>query len=842
VSAPLGWGAAWRIARRDLRFGLRGLRLLFLCLFLGITMLAGIGSLTSAITGEMALRGQRILGGDLEASIHHREATDAELGRIAEDGRLSRTIRMRAMARRADGARRQAGPETALSELKGVDAAYPLYGTVLLQSGAYKPLSPDEVVIDPGLADRLDVRVGDRLGYGQADFTIAGIIADEPDRLGEGFTLGPVALVSMEGLRRTGLIQPGSLYEARYRVQLPAGVNPEIRAEKLGEEFRSAGFSFKHRDRAAPGAERFFERMGQFLSLIGLAALVIAGIGVRNGVASYLAARRGSIATLKVLGARSGDIARIYGLQLGAIALAATVSGLVAGALLPPLLVQLAGDVLPVRPGFAIHPEPLAASVAYGLLTAFMFSLPPLAQARTEPAAALFRGIVEKAGGTTRRTRAGVVVAAMLLFAVAMLTAREPMLSAGVLGGISLMLLVLLLLGRLVVRLSARLPRSRRPLLRLALANLHRPGAPTTALVVALGLALTLFVSLAGIQTSLTSEMQRTVPQKAPDLFMLDIPADAEARFRSIVATDAPTAEINIVPALRGTITAYGGTRVEDLEELPDGAWFLRGERGVTYSRTLPEGSDLVEGDWWPADYDGPPLVSVDVEAARKLGVGIGDPLTVAVLGREIEARIASLRRVNWDTMGFNYIMVFSPNTLAAAPHSLAATITGAGQAQAGLTRTLLAAFPASSIISVGDVIIQAREILGQMSAAILVAASVAVLAGIAVLAGAIAAAREARIYDSVILKTLGATRLQILGSQMLEYGALALLLAIVALGIGTAAAYGIVVHLFEFGWAPDWGVMFGVLAGGALLTLGMGMAGSLPLLSIRPARALRQL
>nr|WP_218647475.1 FtsX-like permease family protein [Sphingobium lactosutens] len=823
-----------------MHLGFRGLRLLFLCLFLGVAALAAIGSLTAAITQELSDRGRVILGGDIEIGMTQREANVGNKDLFRQLGTLSETIRMRAMAQRIGQGRGDA-PPAVLTELKGVDDLYPLYGALTLRNGAYRPMDADHIVVGEALAERLEVRRGERLRYGEATFTISDIIAEEPDRLGEGFTLGPVAIVSMDGLRRTGLIQPGSLYSAKYRIRL----HPRFDAATVRNDLEKArardGWTFKDKDRAAPGANRFIERMGQFLSLIGLAALVIAGIGVSNGVASYLAGKRGGIATLKVLGATSTDIARIYRMQVGAVALLGIAAGLIVGAALPSLVVALAGDVLPVSPGFRLHPIPLLASAAYGLLIAFLFTFPPLARARTQPAAAIFRGAIESRSGLDRRSLAAMGGAGALLITLALGTAREPLFSAAVLGAVAAVLLLLLALGLLVSRLARRLPRPRRPLLRLALANLHRPGAQTAALIVALGLALTLFVTLAGIETSLNAEIRTVVPQKAPAQIVLDIPAPQQARFRQIVTRQAPEAQLNIVPVLRGTITAYGAQRVADLQQLPEGAWFLRGERGVTYSATLPEGSDLVAGKWWAKDYKGPPLVSLDAAAAKTLNIGVGDTLTISILGREIKARIASLRKVNWDTMGFNYVLVFTPATLEAAPHSVAATITMDPRHDSAMTRALLAAFPGVSVIAVGEVIDQVGAILTQMSRAILVAASVAILAGIAVLVGAIAAARQSRSYDSVILKTLGATRAQLLGGQALEYGLLAAILALVALALGSAAAWFVIVEVFDFSWTPDWPIVLATLAGGALLTLGIGLAGSIPLLSVRPARALRQ-
>jgi putative ABC transport system permease protein len=273
-----------------------------------------------------------------------------------------------------------------------------------------------------------------------------------------------------------------------------------------------------------------------------------------------------------------------------------------------------------------------------------------------------------------------------------------------------------------------------------------------------------------------------------------------------------------------------------------DAGPFLRGERGITYSEELPQGSSLVAGDWWPKGYRGPPLVSLDRQVAKRLDLGVGESITVSVLGREIEARIASLRQVNWETMGFNYIMVFSPNALQSAPHKLAATISMDAHKEAAMSRALLAAFPSATVINVAEVIGEVRGMLDQMAIAISLAGSVTVLAGLAVLVGAIAASRQSRSYDSVILKTLGATRGHILLAQGLEYALLAVVLALLALAIGLFAGWIVIARVFEFNWTPDWPIVLGTLGAGAILTLLIGLIGSIPIISIRPAQALRRL
>ena len=828
---------AWTIARRDLRGRFVGLRLLIVCLLLGVATLAAIGSLTNAITEELANRGQSILGGDLEIAIAQREANDAELMALKEAGTLSETLRMQAMARLPDGS------DTQLVELKGVDGAYPLYGSFTLENGnGVSAPPPNEIYVTPALMQRLSLKIGDQIEFGEASFDISGIIAEEPDRLSEGLSLGPVAITSMESLRTTNLIQPGSLFESKYRLKLPTATIPREIGDRLAEQFPNSSWEIKTRDDGAPSTRRFIERMGQFLTLVGLASLVIAGIGVGNGVASYLRGKQGAIATLKILGADSAMIFRIYLFQIMTVALGAIALGLAIGALAPLAIIQIAGDVLPIKPEFALYPLPLLVSALYGLLIAIIFALPPLSRAKTIPAAGIFRGEGRSWRQIDRQSLLGVGLAIAAIMALALGTADEPLFSASFIGAAAAILLLLTALGALIRWLASKAPRPKQPLLRLALTSLHRPGAQTGQLVVALGLGLTLFATLAAIQTSLTNEIRSTVPRDAPSFFVLDIPVERADEFRSKVAETSKEAEVNIVPTLRGTITEFGGQRVSDLETLPEGAWVLRGDRGLTYSETVPEGSEIVAGEWWDQDYDGPPLVSVDEEQGAAMGLRIGDSLTISLLGVEIPTKVASFRKVNWRNFGFNYVLVFPPSVLANVPHNVAATIQLDAAKEDSLLSILPQEFPSISMVKVKEIASQIGDILDQMATAIAAAASIAIFSGIAVLIGAIAASRQARIYDSVILKLLGATRTQILSVQAIEYALLALLLSAVALGLGLFAGWFVITQIFEFTWQPDCRIVLLTLAIGAVATLGIGLLGSIPVLSAQPATALREL
>ena len=840
MSSGLPWRVAWAIARRELSSRFRGLRLLLVCLFLGVGALAAIGTLTGSIEGQLASRGREILGGDIEVRVWQRELTAGERGLLEEMGTVSAGYRMQAIAIHGD--------LSAPIALKAVDGKWPMVGALTLKDGrSVRAPPPGVIYLSEGTAERLDAVPGESVTVGGAALRVGGIIQTEPELLGEGFNLGDVAIARDDLPRKAGLTAPGAMFRTKTRVALRPGLDPEASVERIEARFPDAGFEFRTRDNASPGAERFVERMGEFLVLVGLAALVIAGIGIGGGVSSYLEARRSSIATLKVLGATGGDIARIYLLQIAAAALVGSAAGLVAGLMVTPLLARALGTLLPVDTSFVIAPGALAIAVTYGLLVALVFAAPPLLRARTFPAMALMRAKVSPLALTLRQYLAPVGGGLAAIAALALFTASQPRITALFLAGAAGILALLWLLGRAIRVGAARLPRPANPLLRAGLANLHRPAAQTGALVTALGFGLSAFALLAVVQSSLDANIRARVPQRAPDYFVLDVPLKSAAPFRATVRETAPGAHIRMVPNLRGKILAYGPagamTKVSDLKDIPEDAWPLRGERGITYADTLPEGNALTKGQWWSREYQGDPLVSVDADLATAIGLKLGDRMTIGLLGVEREVRIANFRRVDWDAMGFNHVLVFSPNAIADVPHNLAATIDlPSGVSAPGLLRRLVRAFPSSSVIETGGVLKEAREVLGQMSVAILSAASVAVLAGLAVLMGAIAAARAARLYDNVILRVLGASRGQLLLLQLVEYGLLAGALAFVALGLGTAIGWAVIVELFDFDWLPHWPTVLGTLGTGVALILGFALAGSLPLLRAKPANALREL
>jgi len=845
-----GLGLALRLAWRDLRGGLRGFGIFIACLALGVMAIAAVASASRGLTEGLSREGRRILGGDAAFSLIHREATPPELAFLQSHGSVSTIATLRGMANAGEKG-------AALVEIKAVDTTYPSIGDLVtepqapIQSLLARGDDAFGAVADPVLLGRLDLKPGDVIAVGGAKLQLRANLVSEPDKIAAGVGFGPRLLMSQDALRATGLLQPGSLVRWTYRVSLPAAASDDAALDTLlsasGREQRDAGWEIRSRANAAPGFQRNLERFTQFLTLVGLTALLVGGVGVANAVRRFVEAKKLDFATMKAIGATGGRVVAIHLTEVMLVAALGTAIGLVLGAAAPFALGYALSGILPLPFEPTLAPGELAVAALYGLLTALVFAILPLGRAHDVPVSALFRDQIEP---DARRPRAIYLVICALALAglvgVALAFAYERRIALIYIGVMTGIFLLLRSVSWGLMALARRSPRPRNPSLRMALANSHRPGALTPSLVLSLGLGVALLSALAFIDVSLTRQLTQALPQKAPSFFFLDIPNAESARFDAFLAQERPGATLERVPMMRGRIVSINGVRAEDIKASEQSAWVLDGDRGITYSDVMPEGSKIATGEWWPADYRGEPLVSFDAQNAAGIGLKLGDRLTVNVLGRNITARVANLRTVEWRSLGINFVMLFSPNTFAGAPHTNLATVTtapnGAGATDAALMRRLAIDFPSVTAVRVKDALEAVNTIVGQLATAIRGASGLAIAASLLVFGGALAAGQRARLYDAMILKTLGATRRFILSSYALEYAAIGLVSALFGVVAGALAGWGVVTQVMkiEFVSDPTGALLAATTAVG--VTVLFGLAGTLRILSKAPASHLRNL
>ena len=839
----------FRYAVRELRSGLNGFKIFIACLILGVAVIAAVGSITKAITDSLDKEGRSILGGDLQIRFVRSDGPASLSDWAAERGyTLSHHARLRTMARNP-----KAG-QSALVELRGVQENFPLYGKVsfsgaetLQDALARQDMEGGAVwgaLLDPIALDRLGLKVGERIKLGYSTLEVRGLLDNTPDQATLGFALGPPIMVSMEALGETGLVTTGSLIDNYYNLRYE-GVDPDYESvkEDLAERYDSDGWRLTSRDNAAPSLRRVITQLSDFMVVVGLASLIVGGVGVGNAVKGYMDRKTKTIATLKILGASGSTIFWTYFLQVMMIGSVAILVGVSLGALTPSLVSDFLPDQIPVEISNAFYPGALALAALYGFLITLVFTVWPLGRARDLPAVRLFRDIVAPERGRPRRFYLlAIAVAAFAIALLAVWLAGNRGVAAGFLSAAVVGLLVLRSLSWFIERLAARLPRPRSVLRRLALANLHRPGAATSAVVISLGLGLTLFSALSLIRDNLQRQLTEDVPADAPSYFAIDIQSYDIERFRRLAESIDGVDGFEAVPNLRGTIEKLNGRPVSEVREEvdPDYRWILRGDRGMTYGNDFVRRDRIVAGDIWPDDYSGPPELSVGAEQAAGLGLEIGDTITVNLLGVSMQATVRSFREVVWERGGLNYVFIFDPNTLKTAPHTFASTFRATDAAQEVAFKTLTAEFPTVTFIDVKDFLSKIRDVVSDASAAIDATAFVAIIAGILVLGGAIAAGFRQRVYESVILKVVGARRGQVLSAYALEFLAVGLITAFIALSLGGLGGWLVVSFVFENEFTLSWGPMLLVVFVSLGVTLALGLSSSYSALSTKPNAVLR--
>lgn len=832
---------ARRLVRREMRGGPRGFGVFLACLFLGVFAVSAIGSFSAAARIGLLADAGALLGGDLELRLTHRQLSAQQQTFLAQRGQLSAVHSLRTMARSLSGEQR------ALVELKAVDAAYPLYGAL----GISPPQSLPEAfgsaadgfgaLVEETFLARLDTRVGEQVRIGESVFTIRGILTAEPDRSVRAFTLGPRIMISQPALEATGLVQPGSLVSYAYRLKLPDRESVDRLKSELQTLYPDAGWRLRTWRQAAPRVKFFLDRMNLNLTLVGLCALLVGGLGVSGAVRGYLTGKLVHIATMKSLGASGRTIFTTYLLQVLLLGAAGSSAGLLCGAGLPYLIARLFGARLPIPLQPGLYPAPLVTAALFGLLIALAFSLKPLGTALRVSPSVLFRGYLDtEEQGPGGRIWVAILLAALGLALLAVLTSSDRRLALWFIAGAVLCLVIFRLAAAGMIRLARHLPRPANPSLRLGLGNLHRRGSPAAGTLFSLGLGLTALVIITQVQANLNDLVNETIPAGAPAYFFLDIQPDQVAGFESSLQPIAGVRQIERYPTLRGRITAIKGIAVEQAAIDPEVRWAVRGDRFLSYAARPPAGTEISAGQWWPEDYRGAPLISLSADLGKGFGIVPGDSLTVNVLGREITAEVASLRQVDWSTLDLNFAILFAPGTLEAAPQSHIAAVHVSREAEETVFKTVTGTFPNISAISTREVLANVSRTLARIGLAFKSMAAVTLLTGFLVLAGAVSADQHRRIHDAIIFKVCGATRGNILTSFAAEFALLGLTAGAVSALVGSLAAFAILEGLMETTFTLKPGVVLATLLAGVLLTLVLGLAGTWKALGQKPAPYLR--
>ena len=838
-------GVALRLAWRQARGGRRHLAAVFACVALGVGALVAVGTLGAGLEATLAREAKALLGGDVElrAARPLPAEADAAVGRLVSAG--ARVVRVRELVGMARSPRRGG---SVLVELKATSSGYPIYGRLTTTPAAplASLLDGDGAVVQRELLDRLGLAVGDQLLVGDATLTIRGIVEAEPDRTASLVTLGPRVFLSPAALERSHLVAFGSRVRYRVLIGLPAGTGAGDTRATLARELVDPGVRVAAYDEAQPGLRRFFSQLTTYLGLVGLASLLVGGIGVAAAVSAFVARQLPTIAALKALGAETRTLVAAYVIQTQAIALAAGLAGAALGVGLQPLLGAALAGLVPFALETQPHAATLARAVVMGLVVTLLCTWAPLAAVRAVPAWLILRRDVEpsgrRGGGWSTLVPVGLGLAALALWQAGSLKTGGIFVGACVAA-----MLGLLALARGLMVLARRLPRARGLAWRHGLAALRRPGGHAPRVVVALGMAAMLLVTVALLEGVLTRQIDHEQQRQAPSFFFLDVQPDQREAFTQLVEHTAGTPPV-LTPVVRGRLAAIDGERItrEAVDRRKtrgeDGVWYFTREYVLTWADAPATGNVLTKGRWWTAaEAAAGPRASVEETAARHLGVDVGSRLTFDVQGVPIEVEVTSIRHVDWQSLTTNFFVVLSTGALEGAPATWVATARVPAAVEPALQNAVVAAFPNVTAIPVRDVMERVAVVLGEIAVAVRLVALFTLGTGLVVMAGALAATRSQRLYESVVLRTLGATRGVVARAFAVEYGLLGAAAGIGGGLLATLLAWGVVHWVLDAPWSFDPTPLVVGLAVTITLALAVGFLTTFRLLGQKPLPVLRR-
>lgn len=885
---PFTFNMAWR----ETRSAWRHFVYFLVCIAIGVGALTGVSLFGAEVEKTVNKEARSLLGGDLEVRLSHPLSSQGQTVLDSLNSRgisLTHVSELVAMVARTDSS--TSGQPTQIVELKAVEPGYPLYGQVRLnpqgdlaellglQSVRCQDIATFGVVVQESLLIKMGLRIGDCLKIGQGFFRIVAVVRTEPDRMANAFSLGPRVLMSQEGLQAAELVKVGSRIRERYLVKIPSNlpVDPllyELRGRLESDAARVSGYKD-----AQPQLKQFLDQLTRYLGLIGLTALFIGGLGVATSVHAFVREKLTTIAILKTIGADSPTIIRTYALQAMMLGLAGSLIGLVIGVALqqglPWMIAALmASDLLDqlglAEGGMSISLVPLVKGLALGLLSTLLFTLWPLLTIREVKPARIFRREVVPMAPTISQnmhpwwkawrevdrwkaiTSIGIGLGLALL---SMWQAGSWRVGVLFIAAFTGAVLLLGLAARVVLRALTRWPRPDPLIVRQALGNVLRPGSQAVSITIAIGIGVMVVTTVSLVERSLLAQIGENRPTDAPTFFFIDIQPDQTEEFLRLMHQQTNDLAPHLTPLVRSRLAAIKGqpiklealSEAEEQKEKSDAKkeqrkkWYLTREYVLTFLQELPKDNQVVAGEWWkPGQTFTKPLISIEEEAAMQLGLTVGDTMEVDIQGVPVAGEIGSIRKVEWGNFSTNFYMIFSPGSLDGAPHTYVATVHVSPSEEVAVQQAVVTTFPNVTAINMGDMLDSFARVLDRLSLAIRAVALFCVLSGCFVMAAALAATRYRRLYESVILKALGATRMVIAQSFAVEYALLGALGGLLGTVLASMLSWAVLETVFDLSWSLQPTVLASGCAATVILTVLVGFFSTYRILGQPPLVVLR--
>jgi putative ABC transport system permease protein len=861
----LSYRSASKIAAREMRSSRGKFFFVILSVAIGVAALTGVRGFSSSFRSTLLTRARSIMAGDLSARTNQQPTPSeaAGLAQIQAEGvQMTPVTELLSMASAAKTL------DPLLISLKAVDPAkYPFYGDVELDPAAplKRVLTPDSVAVADDLLIRLKLHVGDQLKIGNKLFRIAAVVVNEPDRLSSSFAAGPRVLISRQGLEDSGLLAPGSHAGQRYLFKMPPPPNgapvsdsavADLKARLIKLLPESQVIDYRETN---PALTAGLDQATSLLSLMSLVALVLGAVGVAMAMRAHLQQRLDTIAIMKSLGASSGQIIKIYLIQTLLLGLAGGILGVLLGIGVQLAFPYLLQSLINVRPDMHLDARAIIAGLGAGILTTLLFTLPPLLDIRgIRPILILRRAVddedlsfAQKFTRALHKSRSQIVAFVLILAGLAFIASRVS--DSASVGkwftvGLVSVLAVLLLASFLVLKaLKFFLSRTRLHLpsvLRHGLANLYRPGNPSSALLAALGMGVMQIMLVFLMQHAVVRQLHISSAPNLPNLFLIDIANEEVDGMRQLL-TSAPgvTAKPELLPVVTSRILAIDGVEANDIKTKNFPHHMLRSIQ-LTWSGTVPPGATIAKGKWWTpaqsATADNQPLVAVAENQAGRLGLHIGSTITFAAQDKRFDAKVAAFTRADGQHAYSRAEFILPEKSLAGLPAVWYGGVHVDPAHVTELQRALYAKYPTVTVINVAQALETIRSVVIQIIYVVQFLAAFSIFAGIVILASSIAGTRYRRIREVVVLKTLGATRAHIASIFSIEFAVLGLVAGLVGI-VFADLIVRVLLHRLNVPTQMEWGWSGAGLLLTALLTVATGWVASHRILGQKPLEVLRE-
>jgi putative ABC transport system permease protein len=831
-----------------------GKRFLFfvICLAIGVGAVMTIKSASDIMEQAILGESKSLLAADIEIkSSWPQSETDRAYQKSALPQSEFQLLReVHAMARFPSARSKRNG--SLLVELKSVPTApplYPYYGKFKTKPALpiNELLSGSGALVAPSFLLKTKLKVGDTFQLGSVTARISGVIEGEPDRISLAFSLGPRVIVSNATLDQSQLIAPGSRIRYKTLIRLPQDVDPEQAVTRLEFGLKDQGTSIRTYRDVASNLTKSVDRMGKYLGSVGVIALLMGGIGIAMIIRTFMAQKLDTIAILNCLGATSRTVFQVYLLQAVLLGLIGSGLGVGIGYGLQYLLPSKMSGLLNVQfePGFLWMPA--AQSMSLGIMTTLLFTLWPLIRAvRTRPLR-LFRHIAEEeelAKGSRRQRWIMATLFALGLAGIIVWQAES--IQRGLVFLIALAVAMGLLAGisALLLKTLRTMPPSKRMTRRYGLANLYRPNNQAVSIITALGIGIMLVLTIRLVQMDMIAMLKKNTDIKPPNFFFIDIQRGQIDTFEKVVHQTVPDAKLELTPLVRSRLFSIDDRKMKNWQykNRRDEEWFINKEFSVTHMMELPKrDNNLIEGRWWTPEESKLSQVSLEEDAARRLGAQLGSKLTMDIQGIPITAEVTSIRKVSWRNIRTNFYMIFSPGALAQAPVTYIGTVSLDKSKETAMQESVVNALPNITALSTRDIVDTVESVVNKLLTLVDFMSGFAIVSGLFILSGAIASTKFRRMKESAILKTLGAKRSVVASILGYEYA----MLGVIAATIGVLLSAGLSWAVMEYIVKSDWNLRI-VPLGWALLTAVIlttvtGIVSSLDVLRNKPIQTLRK-